>query len=134
MVIEYVANSEKLERKGNEKNVVRRISALNDLKPAGHKDPDRKNEFPEERPTVFPDVPERRVPFLGHWMAKDVHSIQYLVELGILFAARRDHRDFVACVVQGTSLFPDPGVEGHWQILDDDKDFLLHGAFSTGTG
>ena len=74
-----------------------------------------------ERGGILAQVAERAVAVGRHRVAVDVDAVEDLVVGVEALALRRDHRDGVAGGGERRRLEPDPAVEGHRQVLDDDQ-------------
>src|SRR5258708_20497668 len=124
-MVKDVFHSEYLKRQGHEEDVVGRIASLNHVKSARQEDPPRVQEFPEERPTIFPEIAEGSVPFFRHRVPVDVNPFQHLI-LAVALAPRREHRHFVPTLIKRAHLLPHTAVKGHGEVLYDDQNFPFH--------
>lgn len=86
MVVKHVLDAEKLEWKGYEENIVRRVAPLNDMEAAPKVDPPRVHYFPEQGTPVFPKIADRGFPFFGHRMSINVNTCQVLIALFVALA------------------------------------------------
>jgi hypothetical protein len=87
MVVEDVFDPQQLERKGDQKNVIGRIAALDNMKAAPPVNPPCIQEFPKKSATIFIQIPKRTIPFFGHGMPEDMDAIDHLVPSRVTFAS-----------------------------------------------
>src|SRR5580698_4470930 len=110
-MVKDVLHSEEFERERHHENAIRRIASLNDMKSAGDEDPPTVQEFPEQSPTIFPQITYGAVPFFGHRMPIDVDSIENLMASPVSLTSGTKYADVITVLTQCTCLFPDTAVK-----------------------
>src|ERR1700689_1188731 len=101
-MIEDVFDPEQFERQGDNKDVVRRIAALNDMKSVLQIDPPRVKELPKQRGGVFAPVTEQVITILRMGVPVDMNPLDDFMPSLIALAPRTQDGHFVAVLVQRT--------------------------------
>ena len=125
-MIEDKFNPEKLEWKGDKKNVVRRVATLNYVESVSEIDPPRVEEFPKQRATVFVQIPQVTIPLGRHVVPVNVNPLDHFMTLHGPLLPRAQYGDSVAIRLQCDGFFPNAGVPRNGGILDDDENLFFH--------
>ena len=120
-MVEDVADAERPERPGDEEDQIRRVAAVQDVDPLLAADAERQPGLVPERGAVFAQVAERAGALGRQVVAVDLDALEPLALGLVALALRADDRDRVAGGGERRRLGPDPAVEGHRQVLDDDQ-------------
>src|SRR6516165_5995506 len=94
-MVKNISNSKNSERKRDQKNIVRWIAPLNNIKSVGKKNPPGKKELPKQGARIFPYVSERRVAFRWHGVTIDADALKYFVGFPKAFSARAKRGEFI---------------------------------------
>jgi hypothetical protein len=125
-MVEDVLHPKEFEGKGDQKDVIGRIAALNHLKSPAKIDPPREEELPKQGATEFPYVTQGAVPFPGHGVPVNMDPFGALVSFLVTFALWAQYGYFVSVAAQGASLLPHAGIEWNGKVFYNDENFLLH--------
>src|SRR5580700_6326812 len=126
MIVKDILHSEQSEWQRDHEDVIRRITALNDMEPSATKNPPGIDEFPKKSASVLPQVSQRCGPLFRHGVPVDVNAINFLVSLRISLALRTQHRHLVVGATETGGLLPHPTIKGNRQVFDDNEDFSFH--------
>ncbi len=125
VVVEHEADTEQLVEPGQQEIRLRRIAGVDDLEPPPREqaqaDPERAQPAVQE----LEREQDRAAGGLKRAIAADPDALQLEAGLPVLAPPLgADHRHLGPQPAQGGRLQPDPPVEGHRQVLDDDQDSL----------
>ena len=76
---------------------------------------------------VFTQITKRSARRRAQRIPQDAHAVDHRFALRVLLGSlRADDGDLIACVRQSAAFLPDPPVERHRQVLDEDQDVSRH--------
>ena len=122
MVVIDQARPERDQRQGGQEEQVGRVADLHDADAVPGADPEREAEVSPYRNRVLDQV-AREPPRLGaRPVAVDAHAAERLAAEGMLRGPRADDMHLISGGGEGQGLLPDPPVERHGKVLDQDQD------------
>src|ERR1700741_2999651 len=116
-MVEDVFNAEHPERQRNKKNVVRGITALDDIEAIAQKNPGRVQQLEQECAGVLAQVTQRLASLKRHRMTVNTHSINDLITLRTALALGAKYGHIVSVSVERLGLSPDSRIQRNGLIL-----------------
>ena len=125
-MVENVLDPQDFERQSNQKDIVWRIAALNNVKSVRKVDPARVQELPEQSTGVFPEITEGCVSLSRHGVSVDTDSLDHLIGLAAVATPGAQNCHVKSISVQRTGLVKDAGIRRDRSVFHDDEDSALH--------
>ena len=128
MLIEHrPRTAEKPEHERHDEEQVRRVAEVHDVDAALPAHLQREPSGVPQGHRVFAQVAKWSARRRAQRIAQDAHAVDRRFALRVLFGSlRTDNGDLIARVCQSAAFLPDPSVERHRQVLDQDQDVSPH--------